>query len=392
MNNREIAIIFRSMATLLAKDDVAFKPKAYEKAAEAIDALQEDVKVTFAQKGLKGLEDIPGVGQHIAEKIVEFLSTGTISAYEKLHKKYPIDIVGLHSIEGLAPKKIKELYKTLGVCFITDLEKALRQKKVRFLPGFGPKSEAVLTHALDYLRTDSKRAILGFVYPSIEKIEEQLGSVPCVRQVTVCGSPRRMQKTIGDIDMVTDTTKPKSALNAVENLEEAKEVLARGATKTTVRLRNKLTLDVRVIPPESYGAAIQYFTGDKAHNIKLRERAAKKKMKLNDTVCFADPRGLPERRRREYTKRSAWSGYRRYCALIAEKLNAPWREKSLHWQDLTISKEIFKSKQTGLMARIQLKKWPMRRKKRDCPISRLPIIPKASRSCMVWTRVGSSNR
>ncbi len=339
------------------------------------------------------MKTFPALERTSPEKIVEFLRTGTISAHERLHKKYPIDIGELRTVAGLGPKKIRELYTKLGVRSLADLEKALRHNKLRPLPGFGQKSEGALARAFAYLRTDEKRAILGFAFPTIERITQALKSVPGVRQVTACGSVRRMQETIGDIDIVVDTTRPKEAMQAIATMDETHDVLSRGATKTTVRLRNKLTLDVRVIPPESYGAAMQYFTGDKAHNIKLRELAAKKQLKLNEYGLFRGTKRIAGRTEQEVYRALGLSWIPPEMRTdhgeieIAAKRNVP----KLSWAMAT-SKVIYRCRPIGRMGSMLLRKWPAQRRMQGCPISRLPTTPKASRSRTVWTNAGLSDK
>ncbi len=284
--NQEIAKIFKEIAIILEADNVPFKPQAYERAAEVIDSLGEDVKETYKRGGLKALEEIPGVGVSLAEKIEEYIKKGRIKYYDGLKKKMPVDITGLKAVEGLGPKRIKELYQKLKIKNVKDLEKAIQTGKVGRLEHFGRRSEENLLRGLKFLKKETGRVILGYILPLAREIEETLKKVPGVKEAVVAGSIRRRQETIGDIDILAIAKDSKKVMGVFTHLPEVESVQSLGPTRSTVRLKVGLEADLRVVPEESFGAALQYFTGDKTHNIKMRERAIARGLKLNEYGLF----------------------------------------------------------------------------------------------------------
>lgn len=288
MTNLEIARILYEIGEYLEMQDVLFKPRAYEKAAEAVESLQESVSGIYKKGGFKAVEKIPEVGVSIAEKIEELLKTGRLKYYEQLKKKTPVDLSTLTRVEGLGPKNIKKLYKLLGVKNLADLEKAAKTGKIRKLEGFGEKSEEKILKGIEFLKKSGGRFILGFVTDSIREIEERLKKLPQVRRLDIAGSTRRRKETIGDVDILIISNKPKPVMDFFISMPEVSDVFAHGETKSAVRLKNGMEIDLRVVPPESYGAALMYFTGSKEHNIALREIAIKKGWKLNEYGLFRE--------------------------------------------------------------------------------------------------------
>lgn len=286
MVNDTLADIFQKMSIYLEMLDIPFKPRAYERAALEIRQYPEDLSEIYKKRGLKGLDAIPSIGKGIAEKIEEYLKTGHIREYEILKKKMPVEVSEITAIEGLGPKMLKTLYKELKIKNIADLEKAARLGKIRLLPGFGRKTEENILQGIAFLKQSGGRKILGYVLPVAQKIEESLKSVPGVQKTAICGSLRRMQDTIGDIDLLVITTNPKKVNEAFIALEGVQSVYTHGPTRSSVRLKIGIDADLRVVSPEMFGSALQYFTGDKSHNVALRKRARAKKMKLNEYGLF----------------------------------------------------------------------------------------------------------
>lgn len=289
MTNQEIAKIFYEISELLEMKDIPFKPRAYEKAALAIENLEEEIEEIYKKGGLKALKEIPGVGESIAEKIEEIIRTGHLKYYEKLKKKIPVDLEEITAVEGVGPKMVMKLYKHLGIKTLHDLEKAAKAGKIRCLEGFGEKTEQNILKGIDFLKKNKGRFILGFVMPKVREIENRIRSLKGVKQAVVGGSIRRRKETVGDGDILVTVSSPKTAKRVVDYFIHMPEVIyiySKGPTRSSVKLDNGMDFDLRVVPEESFGAALQYFTGNKDHNIVLRKIAIKKGYKLNEYGLF----------------------------------------------------------------------------------------------------------
>ncbi len=299
MVNRELAKIFNSMAVYLEMDEIPFKPQAYEKAALAIEAMEENTAKVFKKGGLKALEEIPGVGKGIAEKIAEYLKTGKIGEYETLKKKMPVDLDELIRVEGIGPKKIKVLYKKLGIKNIDDLEKAAKENKIAPLFGFGKKTEKNILEGIEFVRRGHGRFLLGKILPIAEEIKKMIANFKNVEKVDYCGSIRRMKEAVGDVDFLVVSKKPERVMDFFVKLPGVEKVWGKGKTKASVRMKNGFDMDIRVIPPKSYGAALQYFTGSKEHNIALRKIAIDKGFKLSEYGLFRGSKMIAARTEKE---------------------------------------------------------------------------------------------
>lgn len=286
MRNSEIAQIFREIALYLEMQEERFKPRAYEKVAYALEALEEPVAELYRRGGAKELRTIPGVGEAIAEKIEEIIKTGKLRYYEELREEMPVDIRSLTAIEGVGPKIVKVLYEELGVKELGDLERAARAGKIRGLPHFGEKMEQKILKGIEFLKQGSGRFPLGSVLPLIAEIEQRLRGLPQVEAVTVAGSVRRRKETIGDADFLAISSKPESVMDFFTSMPEVMHVHGKGTTKSMIKLQNGMDVDLRVVPKESFGAALSYFTGSKDHNVALRRIAQEKGLKLNEYGLF----------------------------------------------------------------------------------------------------------
>jgi len=286
MKNQEIAKQLRMMAAYLEMKGIPFKPQAYERAAYSVEALEEDIEEFVKKKGKEGLKTLPGVGESIAEKIIEYIKTGQIKELEELRKEVPVDIETLTSIEGVGPKIVYKLYKALGIKTLEDLEKACLEHKIRRLPGFGAKSEEKILRGIQFYKQGGGRFILGFVMPLVEEYIRYMKKHPAVKEIIPAGSYRRRKETVGDIDILAISDDPESVMDHFVNFSAVEHIYAKGKTKSMVRLKNGLDVDLRVVPEESFGAALAYFTGSKDHNIKMREIAIKKGYKLNEYGLF----------------------------------------------------------------------------------------------------------
>ncbi len=304
MRNDEIArILFEIGEHLEMREGRSFRSIAYEKAAQAIYDIEENLSDIYKRGGIKGLKEIPGVGGSIADKIEELFKTGKVSYYESLKKSTPVDVGGLTRIEGVGPKTIKRLYKELGVKTIADLEKAASSGKIRSLEGFGEKSEERILESIEFQKVHAGRFPLGEVVPIAEAIEGRLSKLQGVSRVCVAGSYRRRKETVGDLDMLVVSKKPKSVMDIFVRQPEVGRVLAHGSTKSSITLKNGMDVDIRVVPPESYGAALAYFTGSKEHNVAMRAIAQKMGLKLNEYGLFKREKMIAGRTEEEIYKK-----------------------------------------------------------------------------------------
>ncbi|OGZ33627.1 MAG: DNA polymerase III [Candidatus Portnoybacteria bacterium RBG_19FT_COMBO_36_7] len=286
MMNSKIAKIFYQISEYLIMKDVAFKPQAYERAARLIESMEEDLDDVYKKGGVKALMKIEGIGESMAEKIEEFIKTGKIKDYEKLRKECPVDLEVLTSVEGIGPKMIKALYEKLHVKTLNDLEKAAKAHKIQKLPRFGPKVEENILTGIEFAKGSHGRFLLGFILPLVRKIENRLRDLDFVSQAVAAGSVRRMKETVGDIDILVVSSKPEKAMDYFCSMNEVEKIIAKGETKSSVRLDLGLDADIRVVAKESFGAALQYFTGNKDHNVVLRRLAQDKRFKLNEYGIF----------------------------------------------------------------------------------------------------------
>lgn len=286
MTNREVAQIFREIAIHLEMRGEPFKPRAYEKVAYVLEALEEPLEEIYGRRGIKGLREIPGVGAAIAEKIEEILRTGRLAYHEELRAGCPVDLPALSAIEGVGPKMIKTLYERLGVRTVADLEAAARSGKLRGLPRFGEKLERKILRGIEFFKTGSGRFLLGAVLPLVREIERRLAGLAPVERAVVAGSIRRRKETVGDADLLVASRDPSAVMDYFVAMPEVMHVHARGETKASVKLRNGMNMDLRVVSGDSFGAALNYFTGSKDHNVALRRIAQERGLKLNEYGLF----------------------------------------------------------------------------------------------------------
>jgi DNA polymerase (family 10) len=280
------------MALFLEADDVQFKPRAYEKAARAVAALEEPLQAMYAAGGVRAVDAIPSVGKGIATRIVELLETGRCQEFERARARLPVDILSLTSVEGLGPKHARDLFAALKIRTLDDLERAANAGQIRALPHFGDKSEQKILKGLRFLQESQGRRPIGEVLPLARTIEARLARVKCVTRAQIAGSLRRMKETIGDLDLLVSASDPDAVCRAFVAMPEVAHVYAQGPTKTLVRLRSGMDADLRVIPEESWGAALCYFTGSKAHNVNLRRLAQERGLKLSEYGLFRGAKRL----------------------------------------------------------------------------------------------------
>lgn len=281
--NDEVAAALQEYADLLAiAGEDPFRARAYEKAARAVGGYHGDVSTL----DLKGLQAIPNVGKSTAEKIQELLRTGTFRALEDLRAEIPAGVRALLGIPTLGPKKALRLHEELRISSVEELLDALHEHRLRDLKGFGPKTEENLLRGIQLMQQSGGRVQLGVALDLAEELLEQLRGVPQVRRATYAGSLRRMEETVGDIDLLAASEEPVPVMEAFARLPSVDRVLAKGATKTSVLTTKGLQVDLRVVSPRVWGAALQYFTGSKAHNVRVRELAVRKGLKLSEYGLF----------------------------------------------------------------------------------------------------------
>ena len=292
MVNQELANIFYEMAIFFEMKEIAFKPQAYEKAAYSIETLDIDVKEIYSKGGVTALEKISGIGKGIALRIEEFINTNHIKDYENLKKEIPVDLKGLTAIEGVGPKMVKRLYEKLKIKTVSNLEKAAKSGKIKKLSGFGEKSEKKILKSLEFLKKSGARFILGFALPQIEEIVSRLKNLKETKKIEVAGSIRREKETIGDADILIVSESPEKVMDYFVKMPEVARIYAKGSTKSAIKLLNGIDIDVRVVKEKKFGAALNYFTGSKEHNIALREIAIKKGYKLNEYGLFQNQKQI----------------------------------------------------------------------------------------------------
>ena len=284
IKNTEIAAIFNKVAQILKiKEENKFKVRAYERVVATLENLPMEVE-TIYRKG--ELDDIPGVGKAIAQKIEELINTGQLAYYEKLKQSIPDSVLELIDISEIGPKKAKLFYEKLGIDSIRQLEKAARDHQLQNLPGMGQKTEENILRGIQLYRRRKERTLLSYALPIANAIVAQIEDLNSVKRIELAGSLRRQKETIGDIDILIAAESSKEIMERFIALPQVKEVLAEGLTKSAILTQEDIHVDLRVVQPESFGAAWQYFTGSKAHNVRLREMAVKKGLKINEYGVF----------------------------------------------------------------------------------------------------------
>jgi len=294
--NKKLAHIFEEMGIIYEIKGDKFRPRAYHKGADILNGMTENVADIYKKSDVSGLVKLPGVGQGIAEKIEEFIKTGAIKEYVNLKKEIPIELEELTSVEGMGPKMIKTLYKELNIKNLNDLESAAEKGQIKNLDGFGEKTERNIIQSIAFLRQGTGRMLLGDALPYAREFMEEIKKINGVLHVNEAGSLRRRKDTIGDIDILV-AAKKQNALRVLEyvaSLPNVQKVWGKGKTKISVHIQQGFDIDVRVVDEKSYGAALQYFTGSKAHNIKLRKIAIDKGYKLNEYGLFQIQKSKPK--------------------------------------------------------------------------------------------------
>jgi DNA polymerase (family 10) len=284
MKNKELADLFGKMGDILEfKGENPFKISAYRKASRIIGDLTQDIE-EIAKSGK--LKEVPGIGEGMAQKVVEYLKTGKISKFEEVKKGVPDELIAIMDIPGMGPKTLSMIHKEKGIGDLSQLEKAVEDGSLIGLPGIGEKKVENIKRGIELLKASKGRMNLGMAFPVAKRIVETLRQKTGSKKIEWAGSLRRMRENIGDIDILATGPNHQKIVHAFTRLPEVKEVLASGETKASVIVEGGTQIDLRVVEEDSYGAALQYFTGSKGHNIHLRGIAKAKGIKINEYGVF----------------------------------------------------------------------------------------------------------
>ncbi|HEX5673657.1 MAG TPA: DNA polymerase/3'-5' exonuclease PolX [Nitrososphaeraceae archaeon] len=303
ISNAAISRILRQIAYLIEleaqdnnkgadknRSNTVFKIRAYRRTADIIESLSSNVEEVYNKQKLKGLIAIPSIGKAIALKIEEYITTGRIEYAEELKKRTSINVEEFYHLEGvgIGPKTVKALHDSLGLNNLTDVERAAMEGKIRSVPGFSYKKEESILKKIQSFKKDSGRYLLGDVYPLVKQIEVRLSNIKGVKNAIAVGSFRRMKETLGDIDYLVVSDAPEVIMDYFASMPEVDQVVGKGPSKTFVKLNNGMDADLLVVPEESFGSALQYFTGSKEHDVALRKIAISKGLRLNEWGVYDD--------------------------------------------------------------------------------------------------------
>jgi DNA polymerase (family 10) len=300
VKNKELADLFERMADILEfKGENPFKISAYRKASRIIGDLTQDIE-EVSEKG--ELKSIPGVGEGMAEKIVEYLKTGKISKFEEVRKGVSDELIAIMDIPGMGPKTLSMLYKEKGIGNLSQLERAVEDGSLVGLPGIGEKKVENIKRGIQLLKQSKGRMNLGTAFPAAKRIVETLRQKTGSKKIEWAGSLRRMRENIGDIDILATGPDIEKIVHSFTHLPDVKEVLASGETKASIIVEGGIQIDLRVVEEDSYGAALQYFTGSKAHNIHLRGIAKSRGIKINEYGVFKGEKKIGGKEEKEVYK------------------------------------------------------------------------------------------
>ena len=306
MKNKELADLFGRMADILEfKGENPFKISAYRRASRILGDLTQDIE-EIAESGK--LRSVPGIGEGMAEKIGEYLKTGKVSKYEEVKKGVSDELIAIMDIPGMGPKTLSMLHKEKGIRNLSQLEKSVEDGSLMGLPGIGEKKIENIKRGIQLLRQSKGRMHLGIAFPLAKRIVEALRERTGFKKIEWAGSLRRMKQDIGDIDILATGSNKEKILDTFTHLPEVKEVLAAGGTKASVIVEGGTQIDLRVVEEDSYGAALQYFTGSKGHNVHLRGIAKAKGIKINEYGIFKGEKKLGGKEEKEiyHALRMAW--------------------------------------------------------------------------------------
>ncbi len=289
MENQKVARIFEEIADLLEiKGENPFRIRAYRKAALNIDTLTEDITKLIEEKRL---EKIPGIGKDLARKIEEIVRTGTLEQLEKLRKEIPTSLIEFLSIPGLGPRTAKIIYDNLKIKSIDELERMAKEHKLQELPGIREKTEENIIKGIETLRAGRERRRLDQAISITRSFINELKNIPGVERISEAGSVRRRKETIKDIDILITSSNPSYVMDRFVSNPMVREIISKGETRSSIRTKELMQVDLRIVEPDSFGSALAYFTGSKEHNIRLRDLAKGRGLKLNEYGIFKEKTG-----------------------------------------------------------------------------------------------------
>lgn len=315
IHNTEIADSFDRLADLLEVEGAnPFRVRAYRNAARTVRGYGKSMAELLAQG--EDLSELPDIGKDLAAKIRTFVDTGKLPLLEEVEARTPAALSTLMKVPGLGPKRVKALYEELNIRSVDDLKRAARSGKIRELAGFGKKTEAMIRQRLEHFTGETPRVKLIIAEEIARPLVQYLKQIEGVKEVTVAGSYRRRRDTVGDLDILATATRGSPVMDRFVAYDEVDEIISHGKTRSTVRLHSGLQVDLRVVPQVSYGAALHYFTGSKAHNIAVRTLGVKKKLKINEYGVFKGDKRIAGRTEEE----------------VYRKVGLPWIEPELREQ------------------------------------------------------------
>jgi DNA polymerase (family X) len=290
MKNAAIAKTFRKIGFIIEMNgndlNATFKARAYKRTSDVITSLSTNIEEIYRKEGLEGLQKIPSIGKAIALKIEEYVLTGKIKYYEELMATTPLNIDDFYDLEGIGPKTIKVLYDKLKIKDLSGLEKAASEGRLRNIQGFSQNKEETILKKIQIFKKGRGRHLIGEAYPIVKQIETHLSNLKGVKRAVSAGSFRRMKETVGDIDYLVVSDSPEKVMDYFVKMPEVDEVLGKGPSKTFVHLNNGMDADLFVVPEESFGSSLQYFTGSKEHGVAMRKIALAKGLHLNEWGLF----------------------------------------------------------------------------------------------------------
>ncbi len=286
LDNKAAAGQLRELAARFELEGAEHSPRAYRHAADTVERERRPIAKIYSEEGVRGLEELPGIGSHIASALCELFDTGAIARLERLRRTTPVAVMSLLAVDGIGPKRLKTLWEELHVRTVEDLEHAVTQKRVHGLPGFGTRSEERLRQTLRLRRRETARVPLRRAAAIAERLRQDLLKAPEVSCCSVAGSIRRGCPTVGDIDLVAVSDDAPAVAKALLAFDEIALVYAKGPNRVSVALESSIDVDLRIVPAECFGSALLYFTGSRAHTIALRQLARARGLRLNEYGLF----------------------------------------------------------------------------------------------------------